>query len=195
MTQRFPTEEHALSQTLPDPAEWAQRYGDALYCYALARLRRSHDAEEVVQEALLTAFKKRNQFQGRSNPLSWLIAILKSKILDRMRQAARQAVDTDPADLDAWFDASNHWRKPLGRWGDPASFAERTEFWRVVRNCVAKLPARMGEAFILRTIDEEEPAAVSRDLAISPGNLWLLLHRARLRLVRCLQINWFNGER
>jgi RNA polymerase sigma-70 factor (ECF subfamily) len=195
MRQRFPTEEHAAGQTLPDPGEWAQRYGDALYRYAVARLRRSHDAEEVVQEALLTAFKKRNQFQGRSHPLSWLIAILKSKILDRMRQAARQAADTDPVDLDAWFDARNHWQKPLGHWGDPASLAERTEFWRVVRNCVAKLPARMAEAFILRTIDGEEPAAVCRDLAISQGNLWLLLHRARLRLVRCLQIHWFNGER
>src|SRR6266851_4920730 len=193
MMQRFPIEEHAARQNLPDPGEWSQRYGDALYRYALRRLRRSHDAEEVVQEALLTAFKKRNQFQGRSKPLSWLTAILKSKILDRMRQAARQAADTDPADLDAWFDAGDHWRKPLGRWGDPASFAERAEFWRVVRNCLAKLPARMAEAFILRTIDDEEPAEVCRDLAISPGNLWLLLHRARLRLVSCLQINWFNG--
>jgi RNA polymerase sigma-70 factor (TIGR02943 family) len=195
MTQRFPMEEHAASRNLPDPGEWVQRYGDALYRYALARLRRSHDAEEVVQEALLAAFKKRNQFQGRSNPLTWLTGILKSKILDRMRNGARQATDTDPADLDAWFDAGDHWRKPLGRWGDPAHFAERAEFWRVVRNCLAKLPARMAEAFILRTIDDEEPAEVCRDLAISPGNLWVLLHRARLRLVRCLQINWFNSER
>jgi RNA polymerase sigma-70 factor (TIGR02943 family) len=195
MTQRFPTEEHATSQNLPEPGEWAQRYGDALYRYALARLRRSHDAEEVVQETLLAAFKKRSQFQGLSNPLTWLTGILKSKILDRMRQAVRQAADTDPADLDAWFDAGDHWRKPLGRWGDPANVAERAEFWRVLRNCLAKLPARMAEAFVLRTIDDEKPAVVCRDLAISPGNLWLLLHRARLRLVRCLQINWFDAER
>jgi RNA polymerase sigma-70 factor, ECF subfamily len=195
MTQRFPPEEHAASQHLPDAGEWLQRYGDALYRYALARLRRSHDAEEVVQETLLAAFKKRSQFQGLSNPLTWLTGILKSKILDRMRKAARQAADTDPADLDAWFDAGHHWRKPLGRWGDPANVAERAEFWQVVRNCLAKLPARMAEAFTLRTIDDIEPAEVCRDLAISPGNLWVLMHRARLRLVRCLQINWFDAER
>jgi RNA polymerase sigma-70 factor (ECF subfamily) len=182
-------------QHLPDPNEWVHRYGDALYRYALARLRRSHDAEEVVQEALLAAFKKRHQFQGRAHPLTWLTGILKNKVLDRMRATARHAADTYPADLDAWFDGDDHWRKPLGRWDDPAHVALRAEFWQVLRNCLAKLPARMADTFILRTIDDKDPAEVCRDLAISPGNLWLLLHRARLRLVRCLQINWFDAER
>jgi RNA polymerase sigma-70 factor (TIGR02943 family) len=196
MAQRFPAEEDSpCGQSLPDPGEWLQRYGDALYRYALARLRRSHEAEEAVQETLLAAFKARHQFQERSVPLTWLIGILKRKIVDRMRAAARKPADTDPADLDAWFDASNHWREPLGRWADPAQFAERSEFWQVVRGCLAKLPGRMAEAFTLRTINDQEPAEVCRDLAISPENLWVLLHRARLRLTRCLQINWFNAER
>jgi len=194
MTGRFPKEVRDAKHELPDPGEWVQCYGDALYRHALVRLRRSHDAEEVVQETLLAAFKKRDQFRGRSKPLTWLTAILQRKILDQMRRSARQAADADPADLDAWFDRHGHWRKPLGHWGDPASFAERAEFWRVARNCLAKLPARMAEAFILRTIDEKEPGEVCRDLAISRANFWLLLHRARLRLVRCLQINWFNTE-
>ena len=52
----------------------------------------------------------------------------------------------------------------------------------------------MAEAFTLRTIDEEKADEVCRELAISSANLWVLLHRARLRLVRCLEINWFNVE-
>jgi RNA polymerase sigma-70 factor (ECF subfamily) len=60
--------------------------------------------------------------------------------------------------------------------------------------CMAKLPARMAAAFTLRTLDNEEPAEVCRHLALSPQNLWVLLHRARLRLARCLQLNWFNAE-
>lgn len=195
MTQPFPTEDHPAAPTLPDPGEWVGRYGDALYRYALARLRRSHEAEEAVQETLLAAFRARDQFRGQAVPLTWLTAILKRKILDRMRAAARQAADTDPADLDAWFDATGHWRRPLGRWGDPARFAERSEFWRVVRGCLAKLPARMAEAFTRRTIDDQGPAEVCRDLAVSPENLWVLLHRARLRLASCLQINWFKAGR
>lgn len=195
MTQRSQAENVSADHSLPEPNEWLSRYGDALYRYALARLRRSHEAEEVVQETLLAAFKTRHQFQGRSQPRTWLTGILKRKILDRLRTAARQAAEADPAELDAWFDANGHWRKSPKNWGDPAAFAERSEFWRVVRGCLAKLPARMAEAFTLRTIDDEGPDEVCRELAISPANLWVLLHRARLRLVRCLQINWFDAER
>jgi RNA polymerase sigma-70 factor (ECF subfamily) len=179
---------------LPHPDEWVPRYGDALYRYALARLRRSHEAEEVVQEALLAAFRARNQFRGESLPLTWLTAILKSKILDRLRSSAREAAETDPAELDTWFDAGGHWRKSPRAWGDPAASSERAEFWRVVRNCLSKLPGRMAEAFTLRTIEEQGPDEVCRELAISSANLWVLMHRARLRLVRCLEINWFNVQ-
>jgi RNA polymerase sigma-70 factor (ECF subfamily) len=194
MRQRAPAENQSASRELPDPDEWVARYGDALYRYALSRLRRSHEAEEAVQETLLAAFRARKQFQGKSRPLTWMTAILKSKILDRHRAAAREAAETDPVELDAWFDANGHWRKRPRRWSDPTALAECAEFWRVVRGCLGKLPARMAEAFTLRTIEEQPADEVCQELAISPGNLWVLLHRARLRLLRCLEINWFNVE-
>src|ERR1700741_2243974 len=100
MTHKFRVDEDHASQELPEPQEWVERYGDALYRYALTRLRRSHEAEEVVQETFLTAFKARNQFQGQCVPLTWLTSILRRKILDRLRQAARHAAELDPADLD-----------------------------------------------------------------------------------------------
>ncbi len=53
----------------------------------------------------------------------------------------------------------------------------------------------MAEAFTLRTLDERTTADVCRELAISPGNLWVLLHRARLQLVRCLELHWFDVPR
>lgn len=195
MRQRLSQEDQTDYPSLPEPAEWLNQYGDELFRYALSRLRRPHDAEDAVQETLLAAFKTQSQYEGRSHPRTWLIGILKSKIMDRLRSAARQAVETDPADLDAWFDESGHWRKAPKRWGDPASFAECAEFWQVVRDCLAKLPPRMAEAFTLRTIDEQARDEVCRELAITPTNLWVLLHRARLRLVRCLEINWFNVKR
>jgi RNA polymerase sigma-70 factor (ECF subfamily) len=123
-----------------------------------------------------------------------MMGILKRKVVDRLRAMARQAAETDPAELNAWFDARGHWRKSPKPWDDPAAFAEDVEFWRIVRDCLTKLPARMAEAFTLRSIEEQGADEVCRGLAISPTNLWVLMHRARLRLVRCLEINWFNSK-
>jgi RNA polymerase sigma-70 factor (ECF subfamily) len=179
---------------LPDPTEWLERYGDALYCYALSRLRRPHDAEEAVQEALLAALQARHDFQGRSHPRSWLLGILRHKVLSRLRARARREPGADGHDQDAFFNARGHWRKPAVLWGDPAGAAERRDFWRVVDSCLGRLPPRMAAAFTLRTLDELARDEVCADLAISPANFWVLLHRARLRLVRCLQLHWFDSE-
>ncbi len=133
MTQHIPAEERAADSTLPEPDQWLAEYGDALYRFALDRLRRPHEAEEAVQETLLAALKARSQFRGQSHPRTWMTAILKRKILDRLRASSRQAAETDPAELDAWFDSSGHWRKSPRAWANPAEAAERSEFWGVVR--------------------------------------------------------------
>jgi RNA polymerase sigma-70 factor (ECF subfamily) len=194
MTHPLPAGDSPARPLLPEPGQWLSQYGDALYRYALNRLRRPHDAEEAVQEALLAALKARGEFQGRSHPLTWLMGILKRKVVDRLRAAAREARATELNDLDTWFDARGKWRKSPGRWDDPAAAAERSEFWGVVRRCLARLPARAAAAFTLRTLDDRAAAEVCRELAISPANLWVLLHRARLQLVRCLDLHWFRAE-
>jgi RNA polymerase sigma-70 factor (ECF subfamily) len=192
MTQPFSTEDSPVSRNLPEPGEWPDRYGDALYGYALNRLRRPHEAEEAVQETLLAALRTREQFQGRCHPLTWLTGILKRKVLDSLRAAARAARETDVPDLKVWFNAREKWRHWPGRWDDPAAAAERSEFWGVVRRCLDRLPAGMAEAFTLRVLDNETPAEVCRELAITSSNFWVLLHRARLQLVRCLDLHWFD---
>jgi RNA polymerase sigma-70 factor (ECF subfamily) len=195
MSKPYPAEERPAGAALPEPGEWVERYGDALYRYALARLRQPQDAEEAVQDTLLAALRARAQFQGESQPGTWLIGILKHKIMDRFRAAAREAPRAEfDGRLDDWFDRWGHWRKSPRPWDDPAAAAEHAEFWGVVRRCLGRLPARMAEAFTLRTLDDCAPAEVCRDLDISAGNLWVLLHRARLQMVRCLEIHWFNAE-
>jgi RNA polymerase sigma-70 factor (ECF subfamily) len=194
VTHAFPAENGTSRPKLPEPAEWLSQYGDALYSYALNRLGRPHEAEEAVQETLLAALQARGEFQGRSQPRTWLMGILKRKVADRLRAAAREDCATDLNDLDSWFDARGKWRRWPRRWDDPAAVAERSEFWGVVRRCLARLPAQMAEAFILRTLDDEAADEVCRELAISPANLWVLLHRARLRLVRCLELHWFDTK-
>lgn len=68
MTRPFRIDNLCDESSLPAPEEWLERYGDGLYRFALARLRRSHEAEEAVQDSLLAALRTRDQFQGRSDP-------------------------------------------------------------------------------------------------------------------------------
>jgi RNA polymerase sigma-70 factor (ECF subfamily) len=65
------------------PEKWVQDHGDVLFRYALARLRNRTAAEEVVQETLLAALKGREQFKGQASERTWLVGILKHKLMDQ----------------------------------------------------------------------------------------------------------------
>src|SRR5258708_11017578 len=120
MARPFSAEDSPARPNLAEPAEWLRQYGDALYCYALDRLRRPHEAEEAVQETLLAALKARGQFQGRSHPRTWLMGILKRKVVDQLRAAARAAPEGGPDERYGWIAASRRWRRPPRDWGGPA---------------------------------------------------------------------------
>ncbi|MBL1293913.1 MAG: hypothetical protein COB61_008575, partial [Thiotrichales bacterium] len=77
------------SKTCPnmDPSSWLDDYGDELYRYALARLRDKSAAEDVVQETLLAALKAQENFRGDSAVKTWLIGIMKFKIIDFYRKS------------------------------------------------------------------------------------------------------------
>jgi RNA polymerase sigma-70 factor, ECF subfamily len=72
---------------------------------------------------------------------------------------------------------------------------QRAEFWETLRNCLSKLPERVADVFMLREMEEMETEQICRDLNISPSNLWVMLHRARMALRECLEMNWFKDPR
>lgn len=178
------------------PNEWVQRYGNLLYRYALARVRRGEVAEELVQETLLSAWRARKSFKEHASEKTWLIAILKRKIIDWIRVAvrSRSRTESQPDDrLDQMFHGGQ-WRNKPSEWeqGTPESGLQRAEFWNVVHGCTSKLPPRLREVFVLWHLDEQSSENVCESLDVTPSNLWVLLHRARLRLWGCLHRNWYG---
>ena len=71
---------------------------------------------------------------------------------------------------------------------------DRAEFWGTFRDCLSKLPARVGDAFMLREMEEMETVEICQALRISQNNLWVMLHRARMALRECLELNWFENK-
>ena len=182
---------------LSKPEQWVDLYGGDLFRYALLRLRDSHLAEDVVQETFLAALRARKSFSGRSSEKTWLFGILKHKIVDRIRRESRErpveALGTPEDTMRDLFDEKGKWRVMPGEWSaDPSTILERKEFQDVLEKCLENLPPRLGDAFSLREMDGMNSKEVCKVLGVSATNLWVMLYRARMRLRRCLEINWFG---
>jgi RNA polymerase sigma-70 factor (ECF subfamily) len=182
-----------------NPDSWVDRHGDALYRYALSRVRNPSVAEDLVQETFLAALQSPQSYHGQSNELTWLTGILRHKTLDFFRKSSRakeQALDpTGSADVESPFNAEGAWDSPPSTWSSPHRSLEQDEFWAKMRGCVAELPEAMRRSFMLREFDGLESEAVAGILDISTNNLWVMLSRARLKLRQCLQDHWFTETR
>lgn len=166
--------------------------------FAQAQLRNAAWAEDAVSETLLVALEKPQSFAGQSQLKSWLIGILKHKLIDQIRRNCREISTTpdDAEDLgDELFQADGHWREAPKNWGDPEHCLRQTDFMRVLEACVDHLPGQQGRLFMMREWLELDTDEICKELSISPTNLWVMLHRARLRLRECLQLNWFNEQK
>lgn len=200
------TSQVASTNASADPGLWLERHGDYLYRYALFRLRDASAAEDAVQETLLAAFQAHEGFAGRGSERTWLTGILKHKIVDHFRRASRQTPASQLGDerlehpelfrsaSDEW---TGHWwdtKAPVDWRADPARLCEQTEFWEVFRECLSPLPERVASAFLLREVDGLESAEICEVFQITTNNLWVMLHRARAHLRRCLELNWFRPD-
>ncbi len=188
---------------LSDPEQWLDLHGDHLFRYALMRLRDPAKAEDAVQETFLAALKGGRSFAGRSAERSWLIGILKNKIFDYFRKASRETSFTD---MDFYADEEGDrfvsgglgkggWIHALGptEWpANPGAGLDNELFWKTFRECAGKLPKNVGAVFCLREMDEVDSKEICARLDISENNLWVMLHRARIALRRCLESNWFG---
>jgi RNA polymerase sigma-70 factor (ECF subfamily) len=160
-------------------------------------VRDPHVAEELVQESLLAGLIAAGTFQAASAERTWLIGILKHKMVDQLRRALRERPlpEEGPDGLGELFDRRGHWKVSPSSWGgDPQALAERAEFRTALAQCLSRLPARMAQVFWMREAEDVATAELCRRLSVTPVNVWAILHRARTGLRKCLSVNWFDGD-
>jgi len=178
-----------------DPARWLDEHGDILYRYALGRLRDPQTAEDLVQDTFLAALRGADSFSGRSSERTWLVGILKHKIIDHFRKHNRmflsEDLETRELDPHASLDRKGHWKVGQSEWiTQPEKAYERKEFWDQLNQCLDHLNERQKQVYVLRELQNQEADDICEELDISSSNLWVTLHRARLRLRECLTRNW-----
>lgn len=165
--------------------------------FARLQLRNEAWAEDAVSETLLAALAKPQAFERRSQLKTWLVGILKHKVVDVLRVQGREVTyghgDDDEADpLDHMpFRADGHFAERPADWGNPEQDLGSRQFMAILEACTEKLPPAQGRLFLMREWLELSSEEICKALSLTPTNLYVQLHRARLRLRECLELNWF----
>lgn len=187
-----------------DPSLLVDTHGDYLFRYALFKVQDESLAEDLVQETYLAAMKSLESYEGRSSERTWLTAILKHKIVDYYHKHSKE-VTFDITDLermgtdqffkrnDGW---SGFWNKKFrpARWNMPPDEAlESKEFYKVLEKCLNNLPSKVENVFRFRELESIDSKEIREVFNLSASNYWIIMHRARLSLRRCMEVNWFNS--
>jgi len=184
-----------------NPERWVKNYGNYLYNFAIVRVYDSELAEDLVQETFYSAVRAKDSFLGKSSEKTWLTSILKRKIIDNFRKNARNKEDKI-LDKDDYFQTEGILK---GHWEDnhlpndweikDGQELENTEFQKILRGCLSKLPKKMAVTFSLKEIDDYSTEEICKELDITPSNLWVMMHRAKLQLRDCIEKAWFLPEK
>jgi len=178
-----------------------EEFRSYLMRYALLQLRDESAAEDAVQETLLAAIKGEAGFSSKSSVRTWLTGILKHKIIDQLRRAAREQplagsdAEDDRSDaelVDALFVENGHWSEPPASWSSPGLSFENRQFWEAFEICARLMPVKTARVFVMREVMELTTEEICKELGITATHCWVMLHRARLSLRACLDVKWFG---
>jgi RNA polymerase sigma-70 factor (TIGR02943 family) len=187
-----------------DPRQWVEKYGDYLFNYAIVRVNDSDTAEDLVQETFLSALKALDRFRGESTERTWLTSILKRKIIDTYRKKYSSKEFSFGQYEETVFDGDfyrseepfqGNWLEGMGPNSNsllPDGELEKEELMKFIRLCIENLKPQLAAAFIMKMIDEEDSGTICKELGITSSNLWVILHRARLRMRDCLEKKWLK---
>jgi len=166
--------------------------------FARLQLRNEAWAQDAVSETLLAALEKPHAFDHRSQLKTWMVGILKHKVLDALRHYKREFclsepdsdADADPLEYMA-FQADGHFAELPAEWGNPEAHASGRQFFEILEACANQLPPAQGRLFLMREWLELSSEEICKELNLSTTSLYVQLHRARLRLRECLELKWF----
>ncbi|MEM7467142.1 MAG: sigma-70 family RNA polymerase sigma factor [Pseudomonadota bacterium] len=173
------------------PVSWLDEHGDALYAFAMMRLHNEAAAEDVVQDTLIAGIQGLGKFKQGASVRTWLISIMKNKIIDQLRKSHRESpLDENALDADSFeqqFAEDGHWKKAPKEWSEPLTQLEAGEAKSQLMQCISGLPEKLRTLLVLKEIDGHETKDLINMLNISSANnLWVMLSRARDKLRLCM---------
>lgn len=177
-----------------NPNKWIDLYSDYLYNYTISRVNDREVAQDLVQDTFFAGLKSMKNFKGESSERTWLISILKRKIIDYYRKInsnkgqaeVRMTFNTEEDEGD-WLE--ERVADPFDKTAEDEM--ENTELGDAIYNCLSKLPEKQAQVFRMKTIEGQDTDVICNELNITASNLWVIIHRARTAMAECLKENWF----
>jgi RNA polymerase sigma-70 factor (ECF subfamily) len=161
-----------------------RRYHRPLFQTALRVLGNTEDAEDALQDGLLSAYRNLKRFEGRSQFSTWLTRIVINAALMRRRSAkARPAVSLDETPREEELPASE-------RFADdgptPEQVFESTEIREMISENLDELSPLLRTAFVLREVQGYSTGEAAKKLGVTENTLKARLWRARQQLAERL---------
>jgi len=162
----------------------AERYGGRIYRVAFGVTRNQFDAEEVLQDVLLTLARKGSSFEGRSALASWIYRITTNTALNK-RRGKRQEVECSLEELLPAFREDGHRDGErsflLADWSQsPEAECLAGERRRVLEQALEALPEHYRAVLVLRDVEGLSNEEVAEILSESVPSVKSRLHRARM---------------
>ncbi len=177
-----------------DPTKWVDKYSDYLFNYTIVRVNNREVANDLISETFLAGLKSMKNFKGEASERTWLISILKRKIIDYYRkinsrkgQAEVRINYSDESSEADWLEE----QVPDAFDKTAEDEMENTELKMAILDCLGQLNDKQAAIFKMKTIDGFDTETICKEFDITPSNLWVIIHRARITLAACLEKNWF----
>lgn len=177
-----------------NPNKWIDLYSNYLFNYTISRVNDRDIAQDLVQDTFLAGLKSMKNFKGEASERTWLISILKRKIIDHYRKInsnkgkaeVRITYNDDESEGD-WLE--ERVADPFDKTAE--DLMQNSELGDAIFECLSKLPEKQAEVFRMKTIEGYETEDICKELNINASNLWVIIHRARTAMASCLEKNWF----
>ena len=177
-----------------DPTKWVDKYSNYLFNYTIAKVNDRELANDLISETFLAGLKSMKNFKGEATERTWLISILKRKIIDQYRKnnsrkgrAEVKIIYNEDTNEGDWLE-----EQAPDRFDKTAEdIMENEELGLAILNCMDNLTEKQAEIFKMKTIDGFDTETICKEFNITPSNLWVIIHRARTALAQCLEKNWF----
>jgi RNA polymerase sigma-70 factor (TIGR02943 family) len=179
-----------------NPNKWIVLYADYLYNYAITRVDDQDVAKDLVQETFFSGIKGKDNFRGQAAERTWLVSILKRKIIDHYRKV-NSAKGQKEVRMNFYEEGKKkgNWieeRVPQAWGNDAEKKIENSELKDALDACINNLPEKYRMVFLLKTVQKYETEEICNELGITASNLWVIIHRARMQLRNCMEEKWFK---